>query len=297
MKVDPESLLVPGEWEHTFVPANATRLHVAVAGPIQGPLVLLLHAFPQNWFSWRHQIPPLAAQGYRVAAMDIRGFGSSDKPPGRSNGVSIAADVSGVIRSLGAREAVIVGQGYGAQIAWSMPGLEPDVTRAIATLSTPHPLLLRRPGTLAPRTMLDIAYAQVPWFPERRLEHDWAIRCLQSWGAPGWRSDAEDYYQQAMRQPAVAHSVLEQARWQSRSIRRASWRHYVSALRRPIEVPVLGVHGRRDRAIGARARRRDAEFVSGDYRFVSAAGAGHFLTEEVPELVTHTLLEFLEQVN
>ena len=94
-----------------MVAANGARFHVAVAG--EGPLVLLLHGFPTFWWTWRHQLPALAAAGHRVAAMDLRGFGASDKPPRGYDPRTLAEDVSGVIRSLGDRDAVVVGQGLG----------------------------------------------------------------------------------------------------------------------------------------------------------------------------------------
>ena len=166
MRVDPATLLLPGPWEHQHIAANGTRFHVALSTPEgddgdDAPLVLLLHAFPQNWYAWRAQLPALAAAGYRVAAMDLRGFGNSDRPPRFHDSQSLAADVSGVIRSLGAANAVIVGHGYGGQVAWSMPSLAPDVTRAVGILSSPHPIPLpeRRTGVHGSRAMCGRAFA------------------------------------------------------------------------------------------------------------------------------------------
>ena len=98
---DASSVRVDGPWEHRFVSANGARFHVAEAG--DGPLVLLLHGFPQFWWAWRHQMPALADAGYRVAAMDLRGYGACDKPPRGYDPLTLAADVAGVIRSLGER--------------------------------------------------------------------------------------------------------------------------------------------------------------------------------------------------
>ena len=83
MSADFSSVLIDGPWKHELVPANGARFHVAIAGPVDapGPLVVLLHSFPQFWWAWRFQIEALAAAGHRVAAMDLRGVGASDKPP------------------------------------------------------------------------------------------------------------------------------------------------------------------------------------------------------------------------
>ena len=93
-------ILIDGPWHHHFVAANGARFHVAVAGSTVGdpPLVILLHGFPQFWWAWRHQLVALAASGYRVAAMDLRGQGASDKPPIGYDVPTLARDVAGVIR-------------------------------------------------------------------------------------------------------------------------------------------------------------------------------------------------------
>lgn len=297
MNVDAASLLIDGPWTHHHVAANGARFHVAVADAAddEAPLVVLLHGFPQTWYAWRHQLPALAAAGYRVAAMDLRGFGNSDKPPRGHDALSLARDVSGVIRSLGAAEAVVVGHGYGAQVAWSMPALVPAVTRAIATLSSPHPVPLRSRNTrvVPAGTLGSLAFAQLPWFPERALRQDGVARALRAWGAPGWRCEATGVYTDAMRLPSVAHHVMEQARWQVRSTPRPAGQRYLAAVREPVAVPVLGLHGSQDRCLPPRSRRFDAAYVRGEYTLRVIPGAGHFLPEEALEAVTEHLLEFL----
>ena len=304
MRVDPATLLLPGPWEHQHIAANGTRFHVALSTPEgddgdDAPLVLLLHAFPQNWYAWRAQLPALAAAGYRVAAMDLRGFGNSDRPPRFHDSQSLAADVSGVIRSLGAANAVIVGHGYGGQVAWSMPSLAPDVTRAVGILSSPHPIPLRsrQPRLLPASTLASLLFAQLPWVPERRLRADWVPQLLKAWGAPDWDCEAAAHYADAMRLPSAAHHVMEQARWQVRSTPRPAGQRYLSAVREPIKVPVLGLHGAKDRCMPAYSRRYDNDFVAGDYTFRVLPGAGHFLPEEASASVTQHLLTFLSSLD
>lgn len=295
MKVDPASLLVAGPWEHQFVSANGSRFHVATAGDDDADLVLLLHSFPQTWYAWREQIPALAAAGWRVAAMDLRGFGSSDKPPRGHDTRSLVADVSGVIRSLGASNAVVIGHGYGGQVAWAMPAFAPTVTRAIGVVSAPHPRALRRPGIVPWHTLRSLAYAQLPSAPERRLRREWVRQLVRGWAAPGWTPDprALDLYVNAMRQPAAAHHVLEQARWQVRSTRRPSGQAVVSALGDPVPVPVLSLHGEADRCLPPSTRDGDADYVAESLTASVIPGAGHWLPEEASEAVTEAILAFL----
>jgi pimeloyl-ACP methyl ester carboxylesterase len=141
MSNDASSVLLDGPWEHRFITANGARFHVAEIG--EGPLVVLLHGFPQFWWAWRDQLVALSQAGYHVAAIDLRGYGASDKPPRGYDTFTLAADVASIVRSLGEGSAAIIGHGWGGWIAWSMPTMQPAVTRAIGALGMPHPLVLR----------------------------------------------------------------------------------------------------------------------------------------------------------
>ncbi|RPF27169.1 MULTISPECIES: alpha/beta fold hydrolase [Georgenia] len=301
MVADSSCVLVPGPWEHRNVAANGAQFHVALAGPTgEGhPVVVLLHAFPQFWWAWRHQIPVLADAGYRVAAMDLRGFAGSDKPPRRHETAVLARDVAGVIRSLGAAGAVVVGHGFGGTVAWSMPTLAPDLTRAVVTLANPHPVPLHRPGTALPWGALGtMAAFQVPWFPERALrEGDLVARLLRRWSAPGndGATSQAALYTEAMGLPFAAHSAMEHFRWLARSTPRADGRRYLAALAAPVRVPVLTVRGRQDPLMGARAFGRDADLVRAPLRQEVLDDAGHFLPEEASDAVSDLLLAFLTE--
>jgi pimeloyl-ACP methyl ester carboxylesterase len=286
VSVDSNPVLIDGPWTHQFVAAHGSRFHVAVSGPDDGaaPLVLLLHAFPEFWWAWRHQIVALADAGYRVAAMDLRGFGASDKPPIGHATPALVRDVAGVIRSLGAR------------IAWSMPTLAPGVTRAVAVVANPHPITLHslRPSALPLGSLMTIARYQVPWFPERGLRNGRLVaRALHDWSAPGWADAPVEQYTAAMRVPFVAHSAMEHLRWLTRSTPRPDGGRYLSAVRVPIEVPVLAVEGEQDRFLGHSTARRDAVYVAGDFRTARIAGAGHFVPEEAPERLSEVLVDWL----
>ncbi len=301
---DQSVVLLDGPWRHGFVAANGARFHVAeslptlptASEPDRAPLVVLLHGFPQMWWAWRHQIPALAAAGYRVAAMDLRGTGASDKPPLGYDVPTLARDVAGVIRSLGAHEAVVVGQGADGTVAWSMPALHPGLTRGVAALSAPHPARMHTAAVA--RTMLRrsssrrLAYFQLPLFPERSMTRgDLVVRLLTEWGAPGWlTADVAQTYRLAAQVPFAAHSAMETLRWLVRSTPRVDGQRFLAAVREPVRVPVLQLHGTADRCIPLS---RAAAENGTPYRFEAVAGAGHFLAEEAPDRTTELLLDWL----
>ncbi len=301
MTVDSTAVLLDGPWQHRFVPANGARFHVALAGPEDrdAPLVVLLHGTPQLWWAWRHQVPALADAGYRVAALDLRGSGASDKPPLGYDVPTLTRDVAGVVRSLGAERAVVVGHGLGGgDVAWAMPAYHPTLVRGIAALSAPHPLATGQSPAVRARAARRMAFFQLPYLPERALTgSDLAVRLLREWGARGWLDlPTAAQYRRAAQIPFAAHSDLERVRWLFRSGPRMDGRRHASALRAAPVVPVLQVHGgldglrptRRAQATGALAGR-----LGSRYRFELVPRSGHFLPEEAPERVTDLLLDWL----
>lgn len=306
MSVDAASLVVDGPWQHRYVSANGSRFHVAIAGPDDrdAPLVVLLHGVPQFWWAWRHQLPAIAAAGYRVAAMDLRGACASDKPPQGYDVPTATRDVAGVVRSLGAERAVVVGHGLGGgEIAWAMPAYHPHLVTAVAALSAPHPLQsFSNPlHTLHPRAMALLASFQVPLLAEHRMTGtDQIARILADWSASRWPSpDEAATYLRAAQVPFAAHCSIERARWLSRAWPRPDGRRFVRALESTTPVPALQIHGSLDgcRPASAAAMRDGlARQWAGSYRFELLRGAGHFLPEEQPEAVNTLLLDWLGTV-
>ena len=303
MTVDSSRVLVEGPWRHEFVPSNGSRFHVAVAGPgdRDTPLVVLLHGVGQCWWTWRHQIPVLAEAGYRVVAMDLRGTGASDKPPLGYDAVTLARDVAGVIRSLGSQRAVVVGHGVGGGLAWTLPAVAPAVVRAVGAVAAPHPLHLRAraPRILSAAAWRLVAFAQLPYFPERSMrQRDLGAHLFESWSAPGFADDgAVDFYRAAARVPFAAHSQLEHVRWLVRSTPRFDGRRYLAALRDAAPVPSLQLHGELDPALRVKHARSDARHVGPAAQYAVVGGAGHFVPEEAPEEVATLLRDWLAVVS
>ncbi len=310
MSRDASSVLIDGPWEHRFVSANGARFHVALAGSDAargGPLVLLLHGFPQFWWAWRDQLTALAAAGHRVAALDLRGYGASDKPPRGYDTFTSAADVASVIRTLGATRAVLVGHGLGGWTAWAMPTMQPTVTHAVAALSMPHPLVLRR------ASMTDAAQArangyllglQRPFVPEHQMARGalgsggtgYVEGLLSRWSAPGtqWpEADVAGRYADAMALPFVAHSAAEYYRWIARSQVRLDGRRFAARMRQPVDVPVLHLQGGQDSAVLAASTGGSRDYVRGRYEHHLLPYAGHFLAEEATAEVNALLLRWL----
>src|SRR5258707_9470032 len=127
--VDESVVLLEGDWTHRFVSANGTRLHIAEAGA--GPLVLFLHGFPEFWGAWRTQLTALADAGFRAVAVDLRGYGASDKPPRGDDAPNLAADIAALVTALGERDATIVGNDLGGGLAWTIAARHPHVVRPL----------------------------------------------------------------------------------------------------------------------------------------------------------------------
>ncbi|GAB3597722.1 Soluble epoxide hydrolase [Corynebacterium faecale] len=158
----PSVVALDGPYQHDNVYVRGVRLHVAVAGSSTDPLILLLHGAFGGWFDYKDVIAPLAARGFHVAAVDLRGYGLSDKPPSGYDLRRSAGDINGIIGALGHDSAILVGTDTGGSIAWSVSTLYPERATAVISLGAVHPVdlsqaVLRRPhlfGTTIIRIML-----------------------------------------------------------------------------------------------------------------------------------------------
>jgi pimeloyl-ACP methyl ester carboxylesterase len=285
---------IEGPWTSRDVITNGVRLHVVEAGT--GPLVLLVHGFPQFWWAWRHQIPDLVGAGYRVVAVDLRGYAASDKPPRGYDAPTLAADLAKLVPALGERRAVVVGHDWGGHLGWTMATLHPEVVRKLVVMSIPHPLcwpreLLR--SRHQRRASRYIARFQLPWHPERWLVEDDAAnvaRLLRDWGGPGFPDAAtERRYRDAMQVGYAPNRELEYYRWAVRSVPRTDGRRYRKAMRTAVDVPTLQIQGSLDRCILPATAKASRRWAAGDYEWLELDGVGHFPHEEAPDAVSEAI--------
>ncbi len=302
--VDESAVLIDGPWAHRFVSANGSRFHVVEAGT--GPLVLFLHGFPEFWWAWQHQLRAVSDAGFRAVAVDMRGYGASDKPPRGYDGYTMAGDVAGLVRALGERSAVLVGSGYGGMVAWTTAAFHPRLVRRLIVVGAAHPLRLRAALFADPRGQL-AAVAPVMRFQIPRYEHvltrDDATLIevyLRRWGGPAWVhgpafADVSRRFRTAMQIPQAAFCALEAYRWAFRSVLRLHGYRFVKLVQQPIVTPTLHLHGELDRAILPRTAQGSGRYVIAQYEWRALPGIGHFPHLEAPELVTGEILRWAKE--
>jgi pimeloyl-ACP methyl ester carboxylesterase len=313
--------------KHQIIDANGIRLHVVEEG--EGPLVLLVHGFPESWYSWRHQLPVLAAAGYRAVALDVRGYGRSSAPApvDAYRMMCKVADNVELVRALGAETAVVVGHDWGAPIAWTSALLRPDVFTAVAGLSVPYtPNGDTRPTDAFRRMAGDeefyIEYFQQPGRAEAELEQDvrrWLLgfyftasgdappptggtvatiphgaemrdRFAYPETMPAWLTDEDlDVYAGEFERTGFSGGLNRY-----RNVDR-DWEDLTVHRGRPIEVPALFVGGSKDGPTlwGMPAIERFPETLPRLHRSVILDGCGHWTQQERPAEVNEALLDFL----
>ena len=309
---DPSVTRISGPWRHLDVHANGIRFHLVEADTADGgppatdlPLVILLHGFGSFWWSWRHQLRGLT--GARVVAVDLRGYGSSDKPPRGYDGWTLAGDTGGLIRALGHTSATLVGHADGGLVCWATSMLHPRLVRAIALVSSPHPGALRR----AALTRRDQGLAllpsllsyQLPVWPEHVLTRRGAddlealvrSRASGKWLASEDFSETISYLRRAIQIPGAAHCALEYQRWAVRSQLRGEGRRFMKQMNRQLGVPLLHMRGEADPYVLSDPVERTQRYAPHG-RFVALSGAAHFGHEEAPDQVNDHLMRFLAQL-
>ena len=279
---------------HRYTDLGDVRLHYVEAG--EGPLVLLLHGFPQFWYEWRHQIPALVEAGFRVVAPDMRGYNLSDKPPGvRAYRVELLArDVERLILACGERTATVVGHDWGAIVAWIAAMRYPGHVERLAILNVPHPARFLD-GLLSPVQLLRSSYMfffQIPRLPEEVIcAGDFALlrsALLRDPVRPGtFAAEDIERYVRALARPGARTATLNYYR----ALLRKPWE--MRALLQRIEAPVLVIWGERDRFLSRRLAEPPRLWVPNLLRVERLQDASHWVAEDRPLEVNTPLLDFL----
>jgi epoxide hydrolase 4 len=283
--------------EHHDVAVNGVTLHVVQGGPEKGPLVMLLHGFPEFWYGWRSQIPALATAGYRVWAPDQRGYDRSDKPPRVADYAldRLGGDVIGLIEASGRPKVYLVGHDWGAMVAWWVAGHAPQLLQRMVVINVPHGSVMARTLRRNPRQMLRSWYTlffQLPWLPERLMSlGNWALaaRALQRTSRPGTFTPADiENYKLAWSQPGAMRSMLN---WY-RAAFRAGRRDGIAGVPERISVPTLLIWGARDHALSRTMARPSIERCD-DGHLVMIETATHWVHHEEPDRVNALITQFL----
>jgi epoxide hydrolase 4 len=283
-------------WQHRYIIANGIRMHYVVQG--EGPLIVLLHGFPEFWYSWRHQIPFLAEHGYCVVAPDLRGYNDSDKPRTGYSVSNLLRDIVGLIKGLGYEKASIVGHDWGGALAWVFAMRYAQMTERLIVLNAPHPMaFIRDLRTFKQlRKSWYMFFFQLPWLPEFILSRDHAGAIAQMLTSTALQKSAFppevlERYRIAMSRPGTLTAAL--------NYYRAMFRRPLSTARLStgdvrIAAATLLIWGVHDVALDINLT-KDLEQWVPDIRVRLVPDSGHWVQQEKPELVNEMMLEFLQQ--
>ncbi len=280
-----------GNVREGYAEVGDVQLHYVEAG--EGPLVVLLHGFPEFWYGWRLQIQPLAAAGFHVVAPDMRGYNLSSRPDGADayDTAKLAADVRGLVHERGAESALLVGHDWGGTAAWATAMNHPEVVDRLAILNAAHPRKLSQglhhPDQL--RRSWYFFFFALPELPEGVVHaNDWHFfRHFLQDADPAFTPEEIKHYVEAWSQPGAATGMINYYR----SSVRQSQKRAQEALR-PIEAPTLVIWGQDDRYLGPELAEPDQNDVPNLDRVERVPDASHWVHHDQAELVTRMLTDF-----
>ena len=282
-------------WQHHFVKTNNIHLHCVIQG--EGELVILLHGFPEFWYSWRHQIPVLS-QHFKVVVPDLRGYNDSDKPESGYDLDTRSADIKGLMESLGYLKAHVVGHDWGGAIAWHLAQRFPEALDRLAMLNAPPPqrFVQELVGNLDQlrRSWYVLAF-QIPALPEwlirqnlrgllKALFQDQAIR------KGAFTTQDTEIYQAALEKPGALSAALSYYR---HLLSPQSWLTNLGRSPAPILAPTLVLWGEEDFFFSRKLTEGIENLVTAPLKMKFLPHCGHWVQQEAPQTVNRELLEFL----
>jgi epoxide hydrolase 4 len=278
-------------WQHDYIISNGIRLHYVTQG--EGPLMLMLHGFPEFWYSWRKQIPEFA-QDYKVVALDLRGYNDSEKPADKSAYVmaEFIKDVEGVIRGLGYDRCVLVGHDWGGAIAWNFAYAHPELVEKLIILNLPHPAKFAE-GLRTPQQLLRSSYIfffQLPWLPELLVQASgYQIVTAALTGMAVNKNAFSDadlaVYKEAVAKPGALTAMLNYYRNTfEQGLTNRDWG--------VLSVPTLMIWGEDDTALGKELTYGTEAYVK-NFQIRYIPNCSHWVQQERPDLVTQYMREYL----
>lgn len=272
--------------EGRHIQVNGVTLHVVDQG--NGPVVLLIHGWPDSSYVWRHQIPALVNAGYRVIAPDLRGFGQSDRPTevDAYKVATLLGDLKGVLATLGIERVNVVGHDWGAAISWQFATYFSPMVERLAVLSVGHPGATQYDGLKQWEKHWYFLWFLFPGVAETVFpRNNWAVFREFSQG----QGDIEHYIEDLSRPGALAATLnLYRANMSPAAVGASGTPNMP-----PIQCPTMGIWGSNDFAMSESQMQRSGEFVKGTWRYERLEGVGHWLSTEAPERVNTLLLDFL----
>ncbi|MDX2002608.1 MAG: alpha/beta hydrolase [Chitinophagales bacterium] len=279
--------------EHRYVFVNGIQLHYVQQG--SGPLVILLHGFPEFWYSWRKQIPALAAH-YTVVAVDMRGYNESDKPTQVSlyRIEILATDIRKLIETIGYKKAIIIGHDWGGAVAWQLAQQSPDwVEKLIILNCPPGPVLMKHVFTnfkQLRRSWYMFAF-QIPGLPERNMQSQLKLTLTKAF--KGWSRNKEAFREEDI-DKYVKVFAPKGALTGPINYYRAAFRYAFSSKKfRPIPTDTLVIWGEDDRALGKELTYDIPKYVKGKYEIKYIPNCSHWVQNDAPDLVNQYILEYL----
>ena len=268
-------------------------IHYVEAG--SGPLIVLLHGFPEFWYSWRNQIPALAAAGFHVVAIDLRGYNDSSKPHGIDayRLPELAKDIAGVITQIGEGPCVLAGHDWGGAVAWLTAMLYPELVSRLIILNSPHPVAYLREMRRSPRQKWRARYQLLfhpPWLAEfvmRRFRYALLRRALARLGS--FTSEEIERYVEAWMKPGALTGMANYYR----AMRQ---RKGMRGLIRRIDIPTLMIWGDLDPFFTKETLRDFGEYVP-DLRIEHISYVGHFVQTDAPGKVNQLMIGFVKEVD
>lgn len=293
-----------------IIPAQGIQLHAEVSGPEDGPLVVLLHGFPECWYGWKNQIGPLAQSGFRVVAPDQRGYNLSDRPAGIDayQISTLAKDILGIIDFFGREKATVIGHDWGAAVAWYLAIHYPERVDRLGILNVPHPAALARALTQPVwRQVLRswyIYFFQIPRLPEffLRLGHYAPMRRMLRASAKTNTFSKEDLrrYTEAWSRPqrgmvgtSALTGMLNWYRAAGRGLLKRNGANPLQDSSERVQVPTLILWGDQDVALIPELAQWSLELCDRG-RLVRFPEATHWVQHDEAERITNRLLDFLE---